>query len=157
MTDAYQQQLGDRLRAIRHQQGLTLHEVEAVSGGEWKAVVVGSYERGDRAISMPKLARLAAFYGVPVADLLPGARERDDGADRRRCVLDLTRLDERQGPEPLRTVARFARRIQVDRGDYNGRVLTMREADVHAVAVATGQSPDGLFALLEEQGALQHG
>jgi transcriptional regulator with XRE-family HTH domain len=70
LTD-YQKRLGERLRAIRQQQGLTLQEVEAVSGGKWKAVVVGSYERGDRAVSVAKLAELGDFYNVPVSELLP--------------------------------------------------------------------------------------
>src|ERR671937_1319276 len=67
----YAKALGARLRAIRAQQHLSLHGVERKSGGRWKAVVVGSYERGDRAVSVQRLAELAEFYGVPVAELLP--------------------------------------------------------------------------------------
>src|SRR3954470_7670718 len=68
---AYAKALGSRLRAIRTQQGLSLHGVEEKSRGKWKAVVVGSYERGDRAAPVARLAELADFYGVPVAELLP--------------------------------------------------------------------------------------
>jgi len=67
----YAKALGARLRAIRSQQGLSLHGVEEKSRGRWKAVVVGSYERGDRAVTVQRLAELADFYGVPVAELLP--------------------------------------------------------------------------------------
>src|SRR3712207_5315318 len=67
----YQRRLGSRLRAIRQQQGLTLQQVEEISSGKWKAVVVGSYERGDRAVSVAKLAELSEFYNVPVSELLP--------------------------------------------------------------------------------------
>src|SRR4051812_538539 len=70
-ADGFGKALGARLRAIRMQQHLSLHGVERKSGGKWKAVVVGSYERGDRAVSVQRLAELAAFYGVPVGDLLP--------------------------------------------------------------------------------------
>ncbi|HVQ88746.1 MAG TPA: helix-turn-helix transcriptional regulator, partial [Actinomycetes bacterium] len=66
MTD-YAKALGARLRAIRQQQGLSLHGVEEKSDNRWKAVVVGSYERGDRAVTVQKLAELADFYGVPVS------------------------------------------------------------------------------------------
>ena len=69
----YGKALGARLRAIRMQQHLSLHGVERKSDGKWKAVVVGSYERGDRAVSVARLAELADFYGVPVGDLLPPA------------------------------------------------------------------------------------
>ena len=67
----YARALGARLRAIRTQQHLSLHGVERKSGGKWKAVVVGSYERGDRSVTVAKLAELAEFYGVPVSELLP--------------------------------------------------------------------------------------
>ena len=74
MTSDYARALGARLRAIRTQQGLSLHGVEKKSKGRWKAVVVGSYERGDRAVTVQKLAELADFYGVPVGELLPEGR-----------------------------------------------------------------------------------
>ena len=74
MSQDYAHALGARLRSIRAQQGLSLHGVEEKSEGRWKAVVVGSYERGDRAVTVAKLAELAEFYGVPVAELLPDAR-----------------------------------------------------------------------------------
>src|SRR5207344_3148755 len=74
MSQDYAHALGARLRAIRAQQGLSLHGVEEKSEGRWKAVVVGSYERGDRAVTVAKLAELADFYGVPVAELLPEGR-----------------------------------------------------------------------------------
>src|ERR1700727_2818177 len=73
MPSDYAKTLGARLRAIRTQQGLSLHGVEEKSRGRWKAVVVGSYERGDRSVTVQKLAELAEFYGVPVSELLPGA------------------------------------------------------------------------------------
>ena len=63
--------LGAKLRAVRSQQGLSLHGVEEKSQGRWKAVVVGSYERGDRAVTVQRLSELAEFYGVPVGELLP--------------------------------------------------------------------------------------
>src|SRR3954449_11939071 len=67
----YAKALGARLRPIRTQQGLSLHGVEEKSRGRWKAVVVGSYERGDRAVTVQRLAELAEFYGVPIQELLP--------------------------------------------------------------------------------------
>src|SRR5687767_3656282 len=72
----YAQRVGERLRAVRKQKRLSLQAVEAASGQEFKASVLGAYERGERAISVPRLQRLAAFYAVPVDQLLP----RDLGA-----------------------------------------------------------------------------
>src|SRR3954467_10832154 len=96
-NEGYATALGARLRAIRMQQHLSLHGVERKSGGRWKAVVVGSYERGDRAVSVQRLAELADFYGVPVNDLLPGETVEVStplgGAPLSRVVLNLERLN----------------------------------------------------------------
>src|ERR671926_256547 len=105
MTDegsGYAKALGSRLRAIRTQQGLSLQGVEQRSGGQWKAVVVGSYERGDRAVTVQRLAELADFYGVPVQALLPDAAPTGSSEPPPKLVLDLERLQsvpaEKAGP-----------------------------------------------------------
>jgi transcriptional regulator with XRE-family HTH domain len=64
--------IGDQLRAVRLRRGLSLHQVEEKSAGVWRAIVVGSYERGDRNPSAVRLVALAGWYGVPVESLLPG-------------------------------------------------------------------------------------
>jgi transcriptional regulator with XRE-family HTH domain len=71
MTPAYARHVGERLRNIRRQQGLSLQAVEEQSGREFKASVLGAYERGERIISVLRLQRLAHLYGVPVDQLLP--------------------------------------------------------------------------------------
>src|SRR5690242_7226164 len=67
----YSRRVGERLRSIRRQKRLSLQDVEAQSRQEFKASVLGAYERGERAISVPRLQRLARFYNVPVDQLLP--------------------------------------------------------------------------------------
>ena len=95
MASDYAQQLGSRLRSIRQQQGLSLHGVEEKSNGRWKAVVVGSYERGDRAVTVPKLADLAEFYGVPLAELLPSSRGSASALEAvPKVTIDLNKLGE---------------------------------------------------------------
>ena len=143
------QALGARLRRIRHQQGLSLADVEHQSNGEWKAVVVGAYERGDRAVSMDRLSRLATFYGVPVSGLLPSSRLPDDERDGT-VVLDLTRL----GVDELEPVARFAASISQVRGDHNGRLLTLRGGDLDTLALAVGRDAGELRTTLDRHGVL---
>ncbi|MGH3402005.1 MAG: helix-turn-helix domain-containing protein [Streptosporangiaceae bacterium] len=63
------------LQAARRARRLSLADVSALSGGRLRPGAVGSYERGDRDITMSHLAALAALYGVPVASLIPGPRE----------------------------------------------------------------------------------
>ena len=154
----YQRKLGARLRAIRQQQGLTLQRVEELSEGKWKAVVVGSYERGDRAVSVAKLSELGEFYNVPVSELLP----KDDlpaaqsSAPPSRVMLDLRRLSRSDLDPELRPVSRFAHTIQLQRGDFNGNVLTIRGEDLRALSVIFGTEPGDLVNRLEDEGILAH-
>ena len=76
----YSMALGTRLRAVRRQLGMTLEQVEQRSQGRFKMIVVGSYERADRAITVQRLAELAEVYGVRTEQLLPG-----DGAAAGNC------------------------------------------------------------------------
>lgn len=150
-----QLELGSRLRDIRVQQGLTLQDVERSSGGVWKAVVVGSYERGDRAITIARLLELAAFYGVPASEFLPTRPTGPSpGGRRARAVIDLTRLgiDGDGGTDgPL---GRYVRTIQLQRGDYNGRVLTLRRADLQSLSIILGLGTDELVETLARRGLL---
>ena len=152
MTD-YAKALGARLRAIRTQQGLSLHGVEEKSRGRWKAVVVGSYERGDRAVTVQKLAELAAFYGVPVSELLPEGASAPAVELAPRLVLDLEKLSEVPAAE-AGLLARYARTIQSQRGDYNGRVLSIRQEDLRSLAVIYDASPTALTEQLIGWGVL---
>ena len=67
----YLTQLGVRLREVRRRLGLSLKLVEAMTHGEFKASALGAYERAQRTISVARLQRLAAVYGMPVDRLLP--------------------------------------------------------------------------------------
>ena len=97
---AYARAVGSRLRAMRKQMRLSLQAVEAMSDQEFKASVLGAYERGERAISVPRLQRLAKLYDVPVDQLLPNddssaigrwgaSGSSDDAANGRRAAADL--------------------------------------------------------------------
>lgn len=155
MSD-YAKTLGMRLRAIRTQQGLSLQGVEEKSEARWKAVVVGSYERGDRAVTVQRLSELAEFYCVPLAELLPeeeAAPAVDVAAPR--LVLDLEHLN-RVDETLSAPLARFAAAIQSQRGDYNGRVLSVRQEDLRALSVIYNLTPAALTDQLMEWGVLSN-
>lgn len=148
---SYSRDVGERLRHVRMERGLSLQEVERTSDGRWKAAVVGSYERGDRNISATRLLELAEFYGVRPADVLPGEQAPQAGFSAA-IVLDLRRL-EALGPRyaPLR---RYLETIQLQRGDFNRRVLSVRNEDLRALAVIHESSPEALTEELRREGVL---
>jgi transcriptional regulator with XRE-family HTH domain len=152
--------VGERLRAIRRQKGLSLHDVEARSNLEFKASVLGAYERGERAISVPRLLRLAEIYEVPSDQLLP--RELESGeislVDTGSALsmdtgftIDLVRLHELDDPD-AQILSRFATSIQLERQDFNGRMLTIRRSDLRVLASVMGRRPDEVGARLEQLG-----
>ena len=165
-TGAYASKVGGRLRAIRRQKRLSLQDVEATSQQEFKASVLGAYERGERAISVPRLHRLARFYNVPVDQLLPAEDDSsaetvidlDKGtliptkqADEHPVTIDLHRLGELSDPE-AQLLTRYLGMIQVQRGDFNGRMLTIRRDDLRAIACLLDTVPDSARTRLDELG-----
>jgi transcriptional regulator with XRE-family HTH domain len=151
----YAEQVGERLRNIRLQKGLSLHDVEQHSSKEFKASVLGAYERGERSISVPRLQRLAIFYGVPVDHLLPRlgpeTAEPATAAAEETVCIDLRALEGRREPE-AQTLGRYLSLIQTQRGDFNGKMLTIRRDDVRVLAAILDQSPAGLMERLDDLG-----
>ena len=151
--------IGDRLRAIRRQQGLSLHDVEARSGKEFKASVLGAYERGERALSVGRLLRLAELYDVPADQLLPrddvaveiDLTTRRDGDGAAGYTIDLVRLNQIEEPD-AQVLSRYAATIQLQRQDFNGRMLTIRRDDMRAIACILGVGVDDAPFKLDELG-----
>lgn len=161
----YAVRVGGRLRAIRKQKRLSLQDVEASSEQEFKASVLGAYERGERAISVPRLQRLASFYAVPVDQLLPREDEigpdsvidldagtiSRSGPDESKVIIDLSRLQSMDSAD-AQLLTRYLGYIQVQRGDFNGRMLTVRRDDLRAIACLLDVNPDLARAKLDEFG-----
>ena len=151
----YSRQVGERLRVIRKQKRFSLQEVEAQSSQEFKASVLGAYERGERALSVPRLDRLAQFYNVPIEQLLPrevtGSEAAAlDSTGNKKLAIDVSKLMQLRG-SPFEMLARYLRLIQVQRQDFGGRVVTVRNDDTRAIAamldVPVDQVGDRLAAL----------
>jgi len=123
-------EVGRRLRSVRRIRGLSLDDVERESGGRWSASAVGAYERGFRNLSLPRLRDLSAFYDVPMGVLLGEEDIGGGGRAQGRLVLDLVAL---QTVPEAESVLRYLRSIILERGDYNGRVLSIRRDDLRAI------------------------
>jgi transcriptional regulator with XRE-family HTH domain len=151
--EALQRALGARLRQARRARGLTLQDVEDRSGGRWKAVVIGSYERGDRSVSAARLTELASFLGVEVADLLD-----DLGRERVTGPLGALRIDAAQltnavADDPsLEPLHRLIEHVRWQRGDNRSTELAVRHGDLVALALMLGTDADQLAEQLLDRG-----
>ena len=65
--------------------------------------------------------------------------------------LDLARLEKLDGSE-AETLSRYVRMIQVQRQDFNGRVLTIRRDDMRAIAAILGVNEDSADRRLDDLG-----
>ena len=168
---AYAKAVGSRLRAVRTEMHLSLQRVDALSEGEFRTSVLGAYERGDRAISLPRLQRLATLYDVPLERFLPrdGAGERDEaitrvairgaGQDRDqdeprpfadKVTIDLVRLKTIDGPNATCSSPTWRRSRPC--GELRGSVITIRGEDLRVISCLVGLTPDDMNRRLEELG-----
>lgn len=145
----FNDEVGERLRTARRGRGMSLFDVEEASDGEFKASVLGAYERGERSVSAARLWRLAQIYEVHVASLLPGAERTD--IDDQGVLVDVDsaeRLSEDQGE----LVERYLSAIQVMRKDARGPTLAVRKSDLRVLNVLIeSDSPDEAMRRLAER------
>ena len=150
----YSLRVGERLRLVRRQKRMSLQEVEAESSYEFKASVLGAYERGERAISVPRLSRLAHFYEVPVGQLLPlgdGINEDSGSVLDRQVTINLDRLARVPGAEAA-VLGRFLTMIQGQRQEFNGSSLTIRRDDLRTIACILDTALNEVVDRLDELG-----
>ena len=153
LTQPTPQSVANRLRSIRKSRGWTLHDVDSKSGGSIKAVVMGSYERGTRAISLARALELANLFAIPIADLLSDPTSgRDENLgfrrfDQRRIAKLLSEKDD----EALRKLNRFLIAIVQRRGDWNGEILTLRSTDLDTLTLILEMSHTRLAEWLKEE------
>ena len=145
------EELAASIRRIRKSKGWTLKDVEQASGGKWKAVVIGSYERCDRALSLNKAIALAGFYKVPLEELLGITPPLEIKGDR--LTFDIRRVKDAQEPS-LAPLQHFVNSICSARRDWNGEILSVRASDSLALAAAVQIPHAQLQAGLETYGLL---
>jgi len=133
--------LGQQLRKIRTANQLSLKQVEKISKGRFKASIVGSYERGERAVSAYRLMELASLYGVSGAYLVTEAatpcRRRGRHDPDAGIRINLERVSQ-IGKEGYRDLKTYIDSIKMARDDPSSTILTLRDQDLPNLSAAMG-------------------
>ena len=149
-------EINSTLRAIRQSKSLSLSNVEALSKGQIKAVVLGSYERGARSLSVKRALQIASLYQVPISEIF-GHRKSDSGNSVSRIILDLRLISHRvqqEGRNELAkyiTLFRLVQRIVRTRQDWNGEVISLRTTDIATLTMLFDESEDEVMRWLEQE------
>jgi transcriptional regulator with XRE-family HTH domain len=156
----YALEVGARLRSVRRQKGLSLEAMEDRSTGEFRASILGAYERGQRRISVRRLQRLAELYGVPIEHFLPRESHQPQSAvqrfvqpARKRVAIDLARLGQAPGEE-RDVLQRYVTMIQVERRDAYGRALRVRWDDLRILGAWFRLTAEGMYERLCQLGVV---
>ncbi len=163
MREPTWQSIGNQLRIVRKRKGLTLKEVEKISNGKWKAVVIGSYERSQRALTLVKAIELAAFYLVPLHELLgitpitenQGHSGGGEGGGSS-ITLDLRKISASVLPlgKNGEVLSLFTAWICACRQDWNGEILTIRGSDLSTLALMSNKTTTDTGAWLKKNNLL---
>lgn len=155
------------LRKIRRGKNLSLADVERLSEGRIKAMVLGSYERGSRALSVRKAVLIANIYQVPLADLIdPLHRENASPtvqSSQSRMIVDMKKLvllttkDENTDAKTEREldpIYRFMKRIVESRQDWNGEIISLRSSDITILSILVTMNESQCLEMLYERGLI---
>jgi transcriptional regulator with XRE-family HTH domain len=148
--------VGEKLRRMRQDRGLSLQEVCARSGGAFVVSTLSAYERGKRSLSLERLSELAAIYGQSPTSVLDldsdsGSRRAATGGSPLRIRLD--HLD-KLGPEERRPLESYLAFLRELRNDPAREVLTIRKDDLSYLSGLYGVRPQSLKDYLEKEGVL---
>ncbi|MFN8016070.1 MAG: transcriptional regulator [Acidimicrobiia bacterium] len=144
--------VGEKLRQIRKEQRLSLHDVEENSKDEFKASVVGAYERGERSISVARLLRLCEHYHVSPNSVLPSETTIDlveEEGKARKIVIDLSKVANNNHAEAM-VIGRFAQSVHQQRSSSSGRFLTLRSDDMRILSAVFGKTIEEFTKRLAE-------
>ena len=140
-----------RIRMQRKARSLTLQDIERLSNGRIKSVVMGSYERGSRAISLARTIEIANLFAIPLSELIeePKNPERVSAGQ---LIFDLRKLREISlavtGNE-ISKINAFVSAICARRRDWNGEILTLRSGDLDTLTLVLSAPRENVQELLD--------
>ncbi|OFW55616.1 MAG: hypothetical protein A2133_09690 [Actinobacteria bacterium RBG_16_64_13] len=152
----YAELVGEKLRRMRQDRGMSLQEVCSRSGGSFVVSTLSAYERGKRSLSLDRLCELATIYGLSPMSMLDIENEPEFQRALTSNAPLRIRLDclERLEPEerrPLETYLAFLREL---RNDPAREMLTIRKDDLAYLSSLYGVRPQALKDYLEKEGIL---
>jgi transcriptional regulator with XRE-family HTH domain len=152
----YAELVGEKLRRMRQERGLSLQEVCVRSGGSFVVSTLSAYERGKRSLNLERLSELAAIYGQSPTSVLD--LDSDSGLHRQTTSgtplrIRLDRLEQLSSEErrPLESYLAFLRDL---RNDPAREMLTIRKDDLAYLSALYGVRPQALKDYLEKEGVL---
>ena len=156
-TSAGSHLLGHALREVRRARKWTLADFEKASHGRIKAVVLGSYERGSRSVSVDRLQAIAEIYAVPVGAFFNQSSVENSSLEIPNIVIDLRRLREEMTLRTIKELTlldQFCSGIIIFRKDWNGEILSLRRNDVTFLAIMNETSAENLLNILASKKVL---
>ncbi|CAB4370446.1 MAG: helix-turn-helix domain-containing protein [Actinobacteria bacterium] len=150
-TNARAQLIGLALRDVRRARKWTLAEFEIASHGRIKAVVLGSYERGSRSVSVDKLQTIAEIYAVPIGAFFKQSSAENCAKEIPNIIIDLRKLREEpdlHSSKVLSLLDQFCSGIINFRKDWNGEILSLRKSDINLLAIMTATNAENLLQIL---------
>lgn len=140
---------------------MSLLDVEIASAGTIKAVVLGSYERGARALSVKRAIHIADFYGIPVHHLF-GSSQLNGLMNKDRLTIDVRRMRNyaktfsQQGNSDnqllfFTPLSRLITHLQNLREDWNGEIISLRSKDLDPLIVFLGTTQKDYISWLIAQ------
>ena len=149
-------EINSTLRAIRQSKSLSLSDVETLSEGRIKAVVLGSYERGARSLSVKRALQIAALYQVPISEIF-GHSEKLERSNGSKIILDLRLVNHRVQQEgrfeleKYTYLSRLLQKIVRTRQDWNGEVISLRTTDIATLTVLFDENEEKVLNWLERE------
>jgi transcriptional regulator with XRE-family HTH domain len=141
----------EKLRLIRKSKGWTLQDVERNSKGKWKAVVIGSYERSDRSISLKKAIELMKFYQVPITALFEEVMPELQKLNLEEELIIDQRAVNTSALSNITGLQKMVSFIAARRRDWNGEVLSLRATDLQFIAIHLDKTPEDAREFLREK------
>ena len=113
--------------------------------------MMGSYERGSRAISLARTIEIANLFAIPLSELIEESKNPERGSDGQ-LIFDLRKLREISlavtGIE-ISKINAFVSAICAKRRDWNGEILTLRSGDLDTLTLVLSMPRADVQELLE--------